>query len=280
MAVSSQYRQELAHFLRSARARVRPSDIGLPSGARRRTAGLRREEVAMLAEIGVTWYTRLEQGAEINASLSVLKNIARALQLTEYEREHLFLLGGHRPTEPTVSETEHVSELMQRVLDALDPNPAIIRGRRYDVLAWNRAAVEIFGDYAAMDKYRRNSLWRFFMCPDECAMILPRREELAPRIVAQFRSVAAKYIDEPCFKRLIDDLTERSPEFRRYWSKHEVVGPSDGFKYLRHPQFGEMTLEYTALAVPEYPDMKLIVYTATPGSREETQLRSLLGATA
>jgi transcriptional regulator with XRE-family HTH domain len=276
VAISTEHRQELAHFLRTARARVRPTDIGLPAGTRRRTAGLRREEVAMLADIGVTWYTRLEQGAEINASQNVLKNIAKALQLTEYEREHLFLLAGHRPTQPTVSETEHVSELMQRVLDALDPNPAIIRGRRYDVLAWNRAAVELFGDYATMDKYRRNSLWRFFMCPSECALILPRWEELAPRIVAQFRSVAAKYIDEPCFKRLIDDLVEHSPEFRRYWSKHEVVGPSDGFKYVRHPRLGEMTLEYTALAVPEYPDMKMIVYTAAAGSTEEAKLKSLL----
>src|SRR5579884_1611112 len=127
---TSAQRHELSDFLRTRRARISPSDVGLLNGSRRRTPGLRREEVALLANIGVTWYTRLEQGAPINVSTDVLASIARALQLTEYEREHLFMLAGQRPAEPTVAETERVSPLLQRVLDSLEPCPATVRGRR------------------------------------------------------------------------------------------------------------------------------------------------------
>lgn len=270
-------RQELADFLRTRRARLRPSDVGLLNGTRRRTPGLRREEVALLANIGVTWYTRLEQGAPINVSPAVLTNIADALQLTEHEREHLFLLAGHRPTEATIAETEHVSEVLQRVLDSLDPNPAVIRGRRYDVLAWNRAACAIFGDYEDKDVWHRNSIWRFFMDPS-ARTCMPRSLEAASKVVAQFRAVAAKYLDDPGFQELIDALLQGSADFRRHWSQHDVRGTTDGLKHLYHPLVGELQLEYTSLAVPGYPDMFLIAYTTARGSEEERQLRSLLDA--
>src|SRR5689334_10102378 len=183
-------RQELSDFLRTRRARINPSDVGLFNGGRRRTPGLRREEVALLANIGVTWYTRLEQGLPINVSPEVLGSIAHALQLTTREREHLFLLAGRPVVETSVAESERVSEVLQRVLDALVPSPAVIRGRRYDVLAWNQAAVALFGDYAKMEPCQRNSLWRFFM--DRSARVcFPKWEETAPRFTAQFRAVAA-----------------------------------------------------------------------------------------
>ena len=268
-------RQELADFLRTRRARLRPSDVGLLTSTRRRTPGLRREEVALLANIGVTWYTRLEQGAPINASPQVLANIAAALQLTEHEREHLYLLAGHRPTEPTAAETERVSPVLQRVLDALDPNPAIIRGRRYDVLAWNRAACAIFGDYADKDVWHRNTIWRFFMDPT-ARTCMPRSHEAASKVVAQFRAVAAKYLDDPSFQQLIDALLAGSPDFCKHWSQHEVRGTTDGLKHLFHPDLGELCLEYTSLAVPGYPDMYLVAYTTEKGSPEERKLRDLL----
>lgn len=271
---SSVLRKELADFLKTRRARLRPSDVGLLNGTRRRTPGLRREEVALLANIGVTWYTRLEQGASINASPGVLTAIAKALQLTEHERQHLFLLAGQRPAEPTVAETENVSGVLQRVLDALDPCPAIVRGRRYDVLAWNRAAVALFGDYGAMDERHRNTVWRFFMDPT-ARTCMPRSHESASKFVGQFRAIAAKYLDDPCFQSLIAELFEGSPDFRRYWSQHDVRGTTDGFKHLYHPSVGELTLEYTALAVPGYPDMHMIVYTAAKDSAEERKLREL-----
>ncbi len=272
---TSVQRQELADFLRTRRARLRPSDVGLLNGTRRRTPGLRREEVALLANIGVTWYTRLEQGAPINVSPIVLGSIADALQLTEHEREHLFLLAGHRPTEATIAETEHVSEVLQRVLDALDPNPAVIRGRRFDVLAWNRAASAIFGDYATKDVWHRNSIWRFFMDPS-ARTCMPRSHEAASKVVAQFRAVAAKYLDDPGFQELIEALLKGSPDFRRHWSQHDVRGTTDGLKHLYHPLVGELRLEYTTLAVPGYPDMSLIAYTTAKGSEEERKLRLVL----
>jgi transcriptional regulator with XRE-family HTH domain len=272
---SNVQRQELADFLRTRRARLRPSDVGLLNGTRRRTPGLRREEVALLANIGVTWYTRLEQGADINVSPGVLTCIADALQLTEHEREHLFVLAGQRPAEPSIAETERVSEVLQRVLDAVDPNPAIIRGRRYDVLAWNRAAVALFGDYASMDRWHRNSVWRFFMDPT-ARTCWPRSQESASRYVAQFRAVAAKYLNDPDFQELIDALLKGSPDFRRYWSQHDVRGTTEGLKHIYHPKVGELRLEYTALAVPGYPDMHLLAYTTAKGSAEERKLRELI----
>ena len=268
-------RQELADFLRTRRARLRPSDVGLLNGTRRRTPGLRREEVALLANIGVTWYTRLEQGADINVSPAVLQSIAQALQLTEHEREHLYLLAGQRPAEATIAETESVSETLQRVLDSLDPNPAIVRGRRYDVLAWNRAAVALFGDYSKMDKWHRNSVWRFFMDP-QARRCWPRSQESASKYVATFRGVAAKYLDDPEFQELIDELLTGSTEFRRHWSQHDVRGNTEGLKHVYHPQVGELCLEYTALAIPGYPDMYLLAYTTAKGSEEERKLRQLI----
>ena len=268
-------RQELSDFLRTRRARISPSDVGLLNGSRRRTPGLRREEVALLANIGVTWYTRLEQGLPINASDDVLAGIADALRLTAHEREHLFVLAGQRASEPTVAETEHVSELLQRVLDGLEPFPAIIRGRRYDVLAWNRAAVALVGDYAAMNHRQRNVLWRFFMDPSY-RRLMPKWHEIAPRLTAQFRAVAAKYLGNRCFAALIEELLENSPEFRHYWSQHDVRGATDGFKHLYHPALGPITLEYTSLAIPDFPDMRMVVYTAAKGSIEERKLRELL----
>jgi transcriptional regulator with XRE-family HTH domain len=275
MADSEARRKELSAYLRTRRARINPTDVGLVNGSRRRTPGLRREEVALLANIGVTWYTRLEQGLPINVSSDVLAAIAKALQLDTREREHLFLLAGQHVAETAVADTEHVSELMQRVLDSLDPNPAVIRGRRYDILAWNRGAVALFGDYSKMEGRDRNSLWRFFMNPNS-RRCFPRWEEVAPKYVAQFRAVAAKYIDEPCFSKLINDLLEVSPEFRNYWSRHDVAGAADGFKHVYHPLAGNMTLEYTSFLVPDCPDMRMFVYTAAKGSEEERKLRDLV----
>lgn len=276
---SEERRKELSSFLRTRRARINPSDVGLLAGARRRTPGLRREEVALLANIGVTWYTRLEQGLPINVSAEVLNSISTALQLTTREREHLFLLAGQYVAETSVADTEHVSEMLQRVLDSLDPNPAIIRGRRYDILAWNRGAVALFGDYAQMEPRERNSMWRFFTNPS-ARMCFPKWEEAAPKFVAQFRAVAAKYLDDKCFTSLINDLLEVSPEFRSYWSKHDVASASDGFKHVYHPVVGELSLEYTSFFVPDYPDMRMIVYAAAKGSVEEQKLRALVDGTA
>ncbi|HEY6327616.1 MAG TPA: helix-turn-helix transcriptional regulator [Candidatus Cybelea sp.] len=265
-------RSELSDFLRTRRAKIVPSDVGLADGARRRTPGLRREEVALIANIGATWYTRLEQGQPINVSAEVLDGIARALRLTSEERRHLHLLAGMAPT-VAVPDEERVSELVRRVLDGLDPLPAYVRGRRWDILAWN-ASADALADFSNATGPARNIVWRLFRDPNsrcrygdpECTM---------RRAVAQFRAVAAKYPSDPGFVELIDDLQTHSAEFRRLWAEHDVLGSTDGLKLFNHPELGEFILDHTSFELPGDGDIKMVVLTAAPGSETEAKLRLL-----
>ena len=263
-------------FLRTRRAKVVPSDVGLADGARRRTPGLRREEVALLANIGTTWYTRLEQGLPINVSAEVLEGISRALRLTSDERRHLHLLAG-LPLTVVPQDEEHVSDLVHRVLTALEPCPAYIRGRRWDVLAWNRSA-EALSEFSRTSGPSRNIVWRLFRDSEmQCRLGDPACTKR--RCVAQFRAVAAKYPNDPAFTELIDDLRANSPEFRQLWAEHDVLGSADGLKRYRHPELGELILDYTALELPGDGDMRMIVLTAAPGSESERKLMQLLAST-
>lgn len=271
-------RAELTDFLRSRRARLSPSEVGLLGGVRRRTPGLRREEVALLANIGETWYTRLEQGLLINVSPQVLDGIARALRLNETERRHLFLLAGQAVPDQHSDSDELVSPILRRVLAAFDPNPALVRGRRWDLLACNRAAKAVFDyDEDAEPKFK-NMLWRFFM--DTSRRMCFPWETIGPNLVAQFRSVAARYPDDPRFLSLIAELQENSEHFRRWWAQHDVSDVSEGLKRFNHPTAGEMILDHAALLVPDYPDMRVIVYTAEPGSESARKLRELTSVVA
>ncbi len=270
--ISLPRRSELSDFLRTRRAKIVPSDVGLVDGARRRTPGLRREEVALLANIGATWYTRLEQGQPINVSAEVLDGIARALRLTSEERRHLHLLAGMAPT-VVVPDEERVSELVRRVLDGLDPLPAYVRGRRWDILAWN-ASADALADFSNARGPARNIVWRLFRDPNsrcrygdpECTM---------RRAVAQFRAIAAKYPNDPGFVELIDDLRTNSAEFRQLWAEHDVLGSTDGLKRFNHPELGEFILDHTTLELPGDGDIKMVVLTAAPGSETESKLRLL-----
>jgi transcriptional regulator with XRE-family HTH domain len=265
-------RSELRDFLRTRRAKIVPSDVGLADGARRRTPGLRREEVALMANIGATWYTRLEQGQPINVSAEVLDGIARALRLTSEERRHLHLLAGMAPS-VDVPDEERVSELVRRVLDGLDPMPAYVRGRRWDILAWN-ASADALADFSSATGPARNVVWRLFRDPNsrcrygdpECTM---------RRAVAQFRAVAAKYPNDPGFVELIEELRANSAEFRRLWAEHDVLGSTDGLKRFNHPELGEFILDHTTFELPGDGDIKLVVLTAAPGSETEAKLRLL-----
>lgn len=274
---SADRRTELTDFLRTRRARLNPADVGLLDGARRRTPGLRREEVALLANIGSTWYTRLEQGLPINVSAQVLDSISIALRLSETERTHLYVLAGQPSPERTEEYVERVTPLLRRTLDALFPNPAYVRGRRWDMLAWNRAAEMLWGPYDENDPLSKNGLWRFFTVP-ALRSLYPNWEENAPRIVAQFRAVAARYPDDPSFKSLISMLIERSDVFARAWAQHNVCNVSEGLKRFNHPLVGEMTLDHTTLYVPDFPDMRVIVFTPEPGSESERKLRTITGS--
>jgi transcriptional regulator with XRE-family HTH domain len=272
MHVTNGRRHELSDFLRTRRAKIVPSDVGLADGARRRTPGLRREEVALLANIGTTWYTRLEQGLPINVSADVLAAISRALRLTSDERRHLYLLAG-LPLATPAHDEERVSALTLRVLAALDPSPAYVRGRRWDVLAWNRSA-DALADFSSATGPQRNIVWRIFR--DESSQC--RYGDLKcvmRRCVANFRSVAAKYPDDPAFNELIEDLRASSPEFRQLWAEHDVLGSTEGLKHFLHPQLGELILDYTGFELPGDADMRMIVMTAEPGSESERKLQLL-----
>lgn len=268
-------RLELSDFLRTRRAKIAPSDVGLADGARRRTPGLRREEVALLANIGSTWYTRLEQGQPINVSPSVLDGIARALRLTSDERAHLHLLAGFTAAKAP-DEQEHVSDLVRRVLDTLDPSPAYVRGRRWDVLAWNRSA-DALSDYSGATGPARNLVWRLFRDPGmTCRLGDPNCAKR--RVVAQFRAVAAKYPNDPAFTELIEELLATSNEFRELWAQHDVMGSVEGLKRFVHPGVGELILDHTNFDLPGDGDIKMIVLTAAPGSESERKLRLLCPA--
>lgn len=270
---TSERRLELSDFLRTRRAKVLPSDVGLADGARRRTPGLRREEVALLANIGATWYTRLEQGQPINVSAEVLDGIARALRLTTDERRHLHLLAGMSPT-VSVPDEERISGLVRRVLDGLDPLPAWVRGRRWDVLAWNVSADALM-NFSGATGPARNLIWRLFRDPSaRCSYGDPACT--MRRAVAQFRAVAAKYPNDPGFTELIEDLRASSAEFRQLWAEHDVLGSTEGLKRFNHPDLGELILDMTSLDIPGDNDIRMIVLTAASGSETEVKLQQLL----
>ncbi|EYF01861.1 helix-turn-helix transcriptional regulator [Chondromyces apiculatus] len=262
---SSPRRDDLAHFLRTRRARVQPADVGLPPGARRRTPGLRREEVAHLAEVGVSWYTWLEQGRDIQVSEPLLERLARALRLNATERAHLFELAQGRPAARPLCSPAAVSDALQRVLDA-HPYPALVSSRRWDILAWNDAATVLYGDLSRAPPAHRNGLWSMFMNPDR-RTLLRDWETAARKTVAGFRLDAARAADRTEFDALATDLSRVSPEFARFWGEHEVIEASEGLKELILPGVGLIIFDHLTLAHvdPDGRALRLTFYTPHPG---------------
>lgn len=197
-----------------------------------------------------------------------------ALRLTATERRHLFTLAGHAMPEPLDARDEIVSELLRRTLTALEPSPAYLRGRHWDILAFNRAWRETLCYFPEDEVEGRNMLWSFFTRP-ESRIRHPQWESVGPNIVAQFRSVAARYPDDPKFRELIEALSERSEEFRRWWAAHDVSDATEGMKHFFHREVGEMFLDHTTLFVPDFPDMRVVIYTAEAGSESERKLALL-----
>lgn len=252
-------RQALADFLRKQRARLSPIDVGLPPGFRRRTPGLRREEVAQLANMGTSWYVWLEQGRDVHPSVQVLESLAQALRLTLNERRHLFLLAGQPQPPRAFPSEESASPTLQRVLDGLNPNPAYIMGRRWDYLAWNKAADGLFSISEATSPYARNLLWRVFTYP--VMRQRPYWERLARGTLAEFRAVSARYPGDRWFEELVEDLKEASPEFCRWWPHHDAPGSLDARKVMEHPKLGLLEFEHTTLQVLDNPDVRITIYT-------------------
>jgi len=265
----------LGAYLRDRRAKLDAVALGLPAG-RRRTLGLRREEVAQRANISPTWYTWLEQGRGGAASADVLNRIARALMLTEVEREHLFLLGLGRPPEARYRGTDGVTPRLQRVLDALDPSPALIRTATWDVLAWNRSSTAMLGDYGALPPEQRNILRIIFLDPNVRAAQYDW-EAVARFVLGAFRIDAARAGAAAEIEPLVDELTRLSPEFKAMWRDNDLQGPhGETVKHIRHPVLGPLAFEYSAFAVDGRTDLSMVVYNpATPEDAEK--ITSLLG---
>lgn len=256
----------LGAYLRNRRTKLDPASFGL-AGGRRRTTGLRREEVAQRANISATWYTWLEQGRGGNPSAEVLDRIARALTLTEVEREHLYLLGLGRPPEVRYRSSEAITPRLQRLLDVLTYSPAIVRTATWDVVAWNRAAAAVLTDYGALPPDRRNIL-RLIFCDPRVRAVQSDWDTVARFVVATFRTDAARAGADAEIAPLVEELSRASPEFASMWRDKNVQTHGDGMKHLRHPVLGSITLEYSAFAVDARPDLSMIVYNpATPADQ-------------
>src|ERR1700722_11120945 len=243
----------LGGYLKDRRVKLDPAAFGFPS-QRRRTPGLRREEVAQRANISSTWYTWLEQGRGGAPSADVLGRIAGALMLTDVEREHLFLLGLGRPPEVRYRKDEGVTPRLQRVLDALEPSPALIRTATWDVVAWNRAATVMLTDYGSLPPEERNILRFIFLDPRVRAAQYDW-ESVARFVVGAFRVDAARAGEAAEVEPLVAELCRLSPEFAVMWRDNEVRAHGEIVKLLRHPVLGLLTFEYSAFAVDGRPDL-------------------------
>lgn len=262
---------KLGNFLRDRRMRLDPVAFGFAPG-RRRTQGLRREEVAQRANISPTWYTWLEQGRGGAPSADVLNRIATGLMLTEPEREHLFMLGLGRPPEVRYRNVDSVTPRLQRVLDALDPSPAIIKTATWDVVAWNRAAATMLTDYSKLPREQRNILRLMFGNP-RVRQAQDDWQSVARFVVGSFRADATRAGAGAEITQLVEELCRISPEFEALWRDNDIApAHGEGVKRLRHPEIGLIELEFSVFAVDGRPELGMIVYNpATPADAERIQ---------
>lgn len=252
-------RHELSNFLRTRRERLNPSEIGLLTSRRRRTPGLRREELAQLAGMSSTWYTWLEQKRPIKVSVNVLDNLARVLRLDPIERVQLFQLALRQPAVDPASRGEEVSPLIQRTLDRMDSVAAFIMGPRWDVLAWNPAARAFFFDFESVPREERNLVWLAFTSP-VLRMLLVDWPTRAQDILARFRGDYGRHAGDPYFVQLIERLTSVSAEFALWWPRHDVRPQSEGRKQYNHPVAGTLLAEHLTFSMTDNPELRLTIF--------------------
>lgn len=255
-------RTELASFLRIRRSRLAPSAVGLPATTRRRTPGLRREEVALLADVGVSWYTWLEQGRDIHVSEGVLERLSEALRLDHAERSHLFELAQGRSPRQAAATTDAISATLQHTIDA-HQHPVVVSTTRWDVIALNGPALALWGDRRGV-----NSLWAFFT---NAAPKGPDAIAHARTMVARFRYEAGRAVDRAPFDELAAQLAERSPEFRALWDEHELVATPEGSKVVHHAIVGDIVVDHVTLlhVEPDGRTLRVTLYTPRPGVSTE-----------
>ncbi len=253
-------RGELAAFLRSRRERITPEDVGLPGGHRRRTAGLRREEVAQLAGVGVTWYTWLEQGRPIRASVQVLEAVARTLRLDAIERQHLFRLAEAPDTATADDADPRLPPQIQAVLDGLNPMPASVVTERFDILAWNAAYAVLIPRTAEDPPAARNTLLYCFT-RSECCSAIENRADQRAAMVAQLRAAYGHHVGDPAWTGFIRRMEAASPEFAAMWATKDVAQPAYYAKVFRHPLYPRLEMTSTSFAVQTAPGTRMVVYT-------------------
>lgn len=281
MVLSDDRRHEISSFLRRRRARLQPGDVGLPAGRRRRTPGLRREEVAALAGVSTDWYKWLEQAREVRPSEETLQRIADALRLEPGEARHLLTLAGYgRPAAGAPhGSAGAVGDHLRRLLEQLEPCPAWVYGERWDILAWNRAATVIHGDLAALPELERNGLYQLFMSQRMRQMLVGWKRH-ARGMVGKLRVAHARYLEDPWFHELIGVLLARSPDFAALWADHVVKPYQDGEKQYDHPEGGRLAFEYTVLGVTDerFSTLSLVTYVPLAGTDTRARMERLLAA--
>jgi transcriptional regulator with XRE-family HTH domain len=254
-------RQELAQFLRTRREQISPEVVGLPAGSRRRTPGLRREELSLLAGMSVTWYTRLEQGQDIIVSPQVLEGLARVFDLNAAERKHLFILAREQVPADSYPLTSMISPQLQCILDTMSYYPAYVTNPRWDVVGWNSAMCRVFPEFDPLSMYEHNILRSLFNNPLQ-QTVLSDWEKEARATLALFRASTDRYVRETWFKTLIAELQQTSPEFREWWPRHDIQSAYTGQKELNHPLVGRMVLQASTFQVVDAPDLRMIISTA------------------
>jgi transcriptional regulator with XRE-family HTH domain len=255
---STAQRAQLSEFLKNARARLSPASVGLPQPGRRRTPGLRREDVAALAGLSATWYTWLEQGRDVRASDRVLESLSRTLRLSVEERDYLFSLAQHRPAPLVAAKIDDISPAVKRTLDALNV-PAVIMTPRWDVVFWNRMTTIALRDYANFPPGERN-LIKILLTRPESRAHAGDFEEMARRVLAKLRVDYSQAGGDPAFDALIEELNETSPIFRALWRSPEIMGHSEGVHLENHPVVGPMTFEHTSYLVEGAPTLRVVIF--------------------
>jgi transcriptional regulator with XRE-family HTH domain len=265
-----QRRAQLRDFLRSCRARLSPADVGMPDVGHRRTPGLRREEVAVLACVGVSWYTWLEQGRDIKVSEGVLDAISDALRLNEAERTHLHLLAGRNPPPPRVESAQSITPQLRRILDGWLPNPACILDQHANFKGFNEAMTAAFG--VAED----DSALALFFTKASHGAADESWGNTARTIVGQFRAEAGRHLNDPSFQQLAEDLSAASPAFAGLWAGHEVHEHHEGYVTINHPDVGELDFGYTLLRLPDRSGLRVGLFTPRPDTMTDTKLDQIL----
>jgi hypothetical protein len=265
-------RADLAEFLRTRRIALAPADVGLAPGSRRRTPGLRREEVAYLAGVSVSWYTWLEQGRPINASQDVLLALARTLRLDPVETDHLLMLGGHAARPPRAGEHSELPSDVQLLLDALEPAPAYVLDPAWNFIGANAAQHRLYPGLRTLPADERNLVWMVFANP-AVRRLIANWELEARRVLSQFRAETTPIRDEPAIRSVVGRLLEASAEFAAWWPRHDVAGYESRVREFDHPVAGRLRFRHEQLVPSGHPDLRVVVYLPLPGDDSVDRLR-------